>query len=67
MPEKLLPLNCVEAASGFKRSHIYALIKTGQFPAPVVIGTRVRWTESSVQNWIAEKIQQSTATQEAAA
>ena len=67
MQEKLLPLNEVEAATGFKRSHLYALKKQGKFPAPVVIGTRVRWTQSSIQNWIAEKIQQSTATQEAAA
>jgi len=67
MPEKLLPLPEVEASCGFRRSHIYSLIKQGKFPAPVVIGTRVRWTQSSVQNWIAEKIQQSTNTQEAAA
>jgi len=62
MPEKLLPLTEVEAAVGFKRSHIYALIKQGRFPAPVAIGTNRRWKESDVQNWIAEKIQQSTTT-----
>ena len=62
MLEKLLPLPEVEASIGFKRSHIYELIKQGQFPAPVAIGTSRRWKESSVQAWIAEKIQQSTTT-----
>ena len=62
MPEKLLPLPEVEAAIGFKRSHIYELIKQGQFPAPVAIGTSRRWKQSDVQNWINEKIQQSANT-----
>lgn len=59
MPEKLLTLPDVEAAIGFKRSHIYALIKQDQFPAPVAIGASRRWKESDVQGWITEKIQQS--------
>lgn len=59
MPEKLLPLPEVEAAVGFKRSHIYALIKQGRFPEPVAIGTSRRWKESDVQGWIVEQIQQS--------
>lgn len=58
MDEKLLPLPDVEASIGFKRSHIYDLIKQGKFPAPVAIGSSRRWTQSSIQNWIAEKIQQ---------
>lgn len=62
MPEKLLPLPEVEATVGFKRSHIYSLIKQGQFPAPVAIGTSRRWKQSDVQNWITEKIKQSAAT-----
>ena len=62
MPEKLLSLPEVEVAISFKRSHIYALIKQGQFPAPVVIGTNSRWPQSAVQNWIAEMIKQSATT-----
>lgn len=62
MPERLLPLPEVEAAIGFKRSHIYSLIQQGQFPSPVAIGTSRRWKQSDVQNWINEKIQQGTTT-----
>lgn len=61
MTEQLLPLTDVEAAIGFKRSHIYDLIKQGRFPPPVAIGTCRRWKQSDIQAWIAEKIQQSTA------
>lgn len=60
MTEQLLPLTDVEAAIGFKRSHIYDLIKQGRFPPPVAIGTCRRWKQSDIQKWIAEKIQQST-------
>jgi prophage regulatory protein len=63
MPEKLIPLSEVEAAIGFKKSHIYSLVKQGQFPAPVAIGTSRRWKQSDVQNWITEKIQQGAVTQ----
>ena len=59
MQEKLISLPEVEAVIGFKKSHIYSLLKQGQFPAPVAIGTNRRWKHSDVQNWIAEKIQQS--------
>lgn len=60
--ERLLPIDKVESVVGFKRSHIYALIKQNKFPAPVIIGTNSRWPETAVQSWIAEKIQQSTTT-----
>lgn len=60
MPEKLLSLPEVESVISFKRSHIYALIKQGQFPAPMAIGASRRWKQSDVQNWIAD--QQSTTT-----
>ncbi len=59
--EKLLPLPEVEAAVGFKKSQIYALMKKGQFPAAVAIGASRRWKASDVQAWIAEKISQSAA------
>lgn len=61
MNEQLLPLPDVESSIGFKRSHIYDLIKQGRFPAPVAIGTSRRWKNSDVQKWIAEKIQQGNA------
>lgn len=59
--EKLLTLAAVEATIGFKRSHIYDLIREKTFPTPVAIGTSRRWKESEVQDWISRQIKQSTA------
>ncbi len=38
LPERLLRLSKVEESTSFKSSHIYELIKKGEFPAPVKIG-----------------------------
>ncbi len=59
-PERLLPLPKVEESTGFKSSYIYELIKSGGFPAPVKIGSASRWRQSEIQEWIAQRIQEST-------
>lgn len=42
------------------RSHIYALIAKGEFPAPIKLGRRsARWLESEVQAWMEERIAKS--------
>lgn len=52
-PESLLRLPEVENIAGMKKSKLYALVKEGQFPAPVRIGPRsVRWKASAVRSWI---------------
>ncbi|MFC4160755.1 AlpA family transcriptional regulator [Chitinimonas lacunae] len=46
----------VEARTGFKRAHIYSLMKSGQFPQAVRLGVRaVGWDSAEIDAWIAER------------
>lgn len=48
----------VEARTGFKRAHLYHLIKEGSFPKPVPIGVRaVGWISSEIDQWINDRLQ----------
>lgn len=48
----------VEARTGFKRAHIYSLIKEGRFPKPVPLGVRaVGWISTEVDQWINDRLQ----------
>jgi prophage regulatory protein len=50
----------VEAKTGLSRSSIYDAVKAGTFPAPVNLGARaVGWIAGEVDNWIAQRIEQS--------
>lgn len=56
----ILRLPAVMARTGLSRSTIYLRIKEGKFPAPISLGIRaVGWVESAVDNWLAERIEQS--------
>lgn len=47
----------VEAKTGFKRAHIYNLIKQGRFPKPMRLGVRaVGWDSLEIDAWIAERL-----------
>ncbi len=47
----------VEAKTGFKRAHIYNLIKQGRFPKPMRLGVRaVGWDSLEIEAWIAERL-----------
>jgi len=51
--DPLLHLFEVESIVGLKKSKLYLLIQSGDFPAPVRLGRRsVRWKTSAVKNWI---------------
>jgi prophage regulatory protein len=53
-------LPAVLRATGLSRSHLYALVKSGQFVAPVVLGARaVGWDVVQVRAWIAARIEAS--------
>lgn len=53
MPEQLLRLPSVKAATGRSRASIYADMADGTFPKPVRIGTRsVAWRQSDIDKWI---------------
>ena len=33
------------------RSTLWKMLKTGKFPAPIVVGNRHLWTESDIRGW----------------
>ena len=52
-PQVLIRLPEVRARTGLGKSTIYALIATGNFPAPRQIGPRaVGWLASEVDDWV---------------
>lgn len=47
----------VEAKTGFKRSHIYNLMKAGKFPQCRRIGTRaVGWDSLEIEQWVQDRL-----------
>jgi prophage regulatory protein len=49
----------VERKTGFKRAHIYNLMKEGKFPQAKRIGLRaVGWDSLEIERWIAERLAQ---------
>jgi len=47
----------VEAKTGFKRAHIYNLMKEGKFPKAMRLGVRaVGWDAAEIDAWIAERL-----------
>ena len=47
----------VEQKTGFKRAHIYNLMKEGKFPQAKRIGLRaVGWDSLEIEHWIAERL-----------
>ncbi|MBU0593844.1 MAG: AlpA family phage regulatory protein [Gammaproteobacteria bacterium] len=61
--QSFLRLKQVKLQTGFSRSWIYEAIRRGDFPAPISIGARaVAWTEQSIADWQALRIEQSRKT-----
>lgn len=55
---RILRLEDVEAKTGFKRSHIYALMKKGEFPKACRLGIRaVGWNSQEIDKWIDGRLQ----------
>lgn len=49
----------VERQTGFKRAHIYNLMKEGKFPQAKRIGLRaVGWDSLEIEQWVAERLGQ---------
>lgn len=54
---RMLRLPNVLLRVGLGRSHVLAMVKSGDFPAPVKLGARaVAWVESEVNAWIEARI-----------
>jgi prophage regulatory protein len=51
--DPIMRLPAVVEAVGLRRSRLYSLIASGDFPPPVRLSTRaVGWRASSIQKWI---------------
>jgi prophage regulatory protein len=49
----------VERKTGFKRAHIYNLMKEGKFPQAKRIGLRaVGWDSLEIERWVRERLAQ---------
>ena len=57
--ETLVPLRQLESIVGFRKSKIYQLIESGEFPPPIKIGRSSRWPSSEISVWVQETIQRS--------
>ena len=42
----------------FSDTHIWRLIRTGDFPKPVKIGNRNHWVEAEIDEYVADKLAQ---------
>lgn len=58
---RILRLDEVETKSGFKRAHIYNLMKVGRFPKAMRLGVRaVGWDSVEIDQWIADRLKERT-------
>ncbi|MCW2478013.1 AlpA family transcriptional regulator [Candidatus Symbiopectobacterium sp. NZEC135] len=49
----------VESKTGFKRAHIYNLMKEGRFPKPISLGVRaVGWDSVEIDQWITDRLKE---------
>lgn len=56
---RIIRLPEVERRTGFKRSHLYNLMKEGRFPKAIKLGLRaVGWDSRAVDQWISERLGQ---------
>ena len=54
---RILRLEEVESKSGFKRAHLYNLMKKRQFPQALRLGVRaVGWDSIEIDQWIDERV-----------
>ena len=54
---RILRLDEVETKSGFKRAHIYSLMRKGLVPKALRLGVRaVGWDSIEIDQWIADRL-----------
>lgn len=54
---RIMRLKETEQMCGFRRSHIYALMKEGKFPQRKPIGRRaVGWDSIEIEQWVADQL-----------
>ncbi len=52
-PAKLLDVQAVAELLDCSTRHVYRLSDAGRMPAPVKLGTLVRWPRVAIEDWIA--------------
>ncbi len=61
MSIRLIPMGALRSEKGvdYTRTHIYRLIKAGDFPRPIRLGSnRIAFVESEIDAYIAAKIRE---------
>ena len=59
MEHRILRRSEVERRIGFKRAHIYSLMKEGRFPRAMRLGVRaVGWDSVEIDQWINERLRE---------
>lgn len=54
MTEKLLTCDQVAELLGCSTRLVFKLVKSGELPRPIKIGTNSRWRERTISEWIIE-------------
>lgn len=57
---QLLQLHEVKKITGMSTTFIYDAMKKGEFPKQKKIGRAARWISTEVEEWLQQKINQST-------
>jgi len=52
-PAKLLDVQAVAEVLGCSSRHVYRLSDAGRMPAPVRLGSLVRWSRAAIDEWVA--------------
>ena len=50
----LLKVNEVSARVAMSRMTLFRRVKAGQFPPPLRVGKSIYWTDTAVEQWIAD-------------
>jgi prophage regulatory protein len=54
-PDRLIKIDEVLKRTAMGKTKLYRMLKDGEFPKPVRLGSRsVAWRESTIDRWIAE-------------
>lgn len=59
LDDQLVDMQFLTKLTGLTDKWFYKLIKDGDFPKPVKLGSSSRWLKSEVENWLQERINQS--------
>ena len=57
--DRLVDMAFITAYTGLTDKWFYKLIKDGEFPKPIKLGSSSRWTESEVKSWLKQRMEKS--------